>query len=495
MKSLLALIPLFSTAHAGLLVPYELRCEYHASPAAIGTALPRFSWKLKAQDPGSRDLMQKAYEIQVTRTGREFASNPLWESGKKLSGSTSQIDYAGTPLASRDNLQWRVRVWDATDGASEWSPTATFGVGLLTAEDWSALWISAKDDASFTTTENVQNFTGEPSRGKLVVTPAKYFRKEFESAAIVRATVHATALGVYTLEVNGQRVSDERLAPGWSAYQRRIHSQTYDVTKLLRDGKNAIGATLADGWFSGYVAYGLLTDQEGLVPGINGRYNYGVSTAVRIQLELEKADGSRETIITDPTWKTSLGPITESDILMGESYDARKELTDWSVPGYDDSKWRPAVCKTGTNSKVEPHPGVPVRPIQEMAAKTVVEQKPGVFIFDLGQNISGIVRLKVKGKAGEKVTIRYAEVLHNDGRLSTENLRCARAVDTYILKGDPAGETWTPEFTYHGFQYVELTGFPGTPGLDAVTGVVIHSDTQRHGMFESSDPIDRKSVV
>ncbi|NJR41942.1 MAG: family 78 glycoside hydrolase catalytic domain, partial [Akkermansiaceae bacterium] len=204
---------------------------------------------------------------------------------------------------------------------------------------------------------------------------------------------------------------------------------------------------------------------------------------------IRNGDGSRKTIITDPSWKTSLGPITETDILMGESYDARKEMPGWSSPGFDDSSWESAVCKTGTASKVEPHPGVPVRPIEEMAPKTVREHQPGVFIFDLGQNISGVVRLKVKGKAGDKVKIRYAEVLHNDGRLSTENLRCARSVDTYILKGDPAGEMWTPEFTYHGFQYIELTGFPGQPGLDAVTGIVIHSDVPYHGTFESSDPM------
>ncbi|MCW1925712.1 glycoside hydrolase family 78 protein [Luteolibacter arcticus] len=477
---------------AAELSPLELRCEYHQYPLAVCTPTPRFSWKVAPTDPAARDIRQAAYEIQVASESEGFEAKSLWSSGKVTSPATDQIVYAGETLASGDRASWRVRVWGAGSEASEWSPPASFSIGLLNPEDWSALWISAKNEQSFTTTENVQNFIGEPSRGKLVVTPAKYFRKEFQSAPVVRATVHATALGVYTLEINGQRVSDERLAPGWSAYQRRIHYQTYDVTKLLRDGKNAIGATLADGWYSGYVAYGLLTDQEGLVPGINGRYCYGVSTAVRVQLKLERADGSSETIITDPTWKASPGPITESDILMGESYDARKELTGWSAPGYDDSNWQSAVCKTGTDSKIEPHPGVPVRPIEQMTAKTVVEHKPGVFIFDLGQNISGVVRLKVKGKAGDKVTIRYAEVLHNDGRLSTENLRCARAVDTYILKGDPAGETWMPEFTYHGFQYVELTGFPGTAGLDAVTGIVIHSDTPLHGAFECSDPMLNK---
>jgi len=487
MKYFFVIFALVLPVPAAELSTVDLRCEYHSRPLAVSTLNPRFSWKVAPADPAARDIRQTAYEIQVAGESDGFETKPLWLSGRVASPATDQIAYAGETLASGDRAFWRVRVWGTENEASNWSSPASFGIGLLKPEDWSALWISSKEEHSFTTTENVQNFIGEPSRGKLVVTPAKYLRKEFESSPVVRATVHATALGVYTLEINGQRVSDERLAPGWSAYQRRIHCQTYDVTKLLRNGKNAIGATLADGWYSGYVAYGLLTDQEGLVPGINGRYYYGDATAVRVQLKLERADGSSETIITDPSWKISLGPITESDILMGESYDARKELSGWSAPGYDDSKWQQAVCKTGTDSKVESHPGVPVRPIEEMAAKTVMEHKPGVFIFDLDQNISGVVRLKVKGKAGDKVTIRYAEVLHNDGRLSTENLRCARAVDTYILKGDPAGESWTPEFTYHGFQYVELTGFPGTPGLDAVTGIVIHSDTPLHGAFECSD--------
>ena len=490
MKSLLLLFALVLPVAAADLTPNELRCEYHAAPLAIGTTRPRLSWKLKPADPAARDLRQSAYEIQVARAADGFEKTPLWSSGKITSAATDQIEYAGSPLVARDRAIWRVRVWTGGGGdASAWSDQAAFGVGLLQPEDWSALWISSKQDHAFTTTANIQNFVGDPSRGQLVVTPAKYFRKEFETPAVVRATLHATALGVYTLEMNGKRVSDQRLAPGWSAYQRRVHSQTYDVTQLVQAGKNALGATLADGWYAGYVAYGLLTEQEGLVPGINGRYYYGISPAVRIQLELELADGSRRTIITDPSWQTALGPITESDILMGEAYDARKELTGWSSAGYDASKWEAAVCKTGTASKVEPHPGVPVRPIEEMAAKSVREHKPGVFIFDLGQNISGVMRLKVKGQAGAKVTIRYAEVLHNDGRLSTENLRCARAVDTYILRGDPAGECWTPEFTYHGFQYVELTGFPGAPALDAVTGIVIHSDTPRHGSFECSDPM------
>jgi alpha-L-rhamnosidase len=492
MKPVFILLFLAAVIQAQQLTVHEPRCEYHRNPLAIGTTTPRFSWKIKPADPAARDIHQTAYEIQVARDPDGFEKDLLWSSGKTPTARASQIEYAGAPLASRSRASWRVRVWGADGTPSEWSEAASFGVGLLKPEDWQAYWISAPLDESFTTKENVQNFVGDPQRGTLTVTPAKYLRKEFETSAVTRATLHATALGVFTLEVNGKRVSDERLAPGWSAYQRRIHSVTYDVTPLVGSGRNAIGAILADGWYSGYVAYGLLTGQEGLVPGINGRYYYGISPAVRIQLELELADGTRQVIATDTSWKSSTGPITESDILMGESYDARKELPGWSKTGFDDSTWQNAVVKTGSNAKVEPHPGVPVRPIEEITPKSVTEHKPGVFIFDLGQNISGVVRLKVKGKAGDKVTLRHAEMLHQDGRLSTENLRCARAVDTYILKGDPAGETWTPEFTYHGFQYVEVTGFPGTPGKDAVTGIVIHSDTPYHGSFECSDPMLNK---
>jgi alpha-L-rhamnosidase len=492
MKPLLVFLTLISPVMAAGIMPRELRCEYHENPIVIGTTQPRFSWKIQPADPADRNVSQSAYEIQVSPETPHADGKTLWSSGKIQSANTSQIAYTGSALTSRSRATWKVRVWDASGTASDWSKPATFGIGLLEPEDWQALWISAPRDESFTTKENIQNFVKDPERGTITVTPAKYLRKTFETPAVTRATLHATALGVFTVEINGQRISDERLAPGWSAYQRRVHSKTWDVTKFVRDGGNVIGTTLADGWYSGYVAYGLLTGQEGLVPGINGRYYYGVSPAVRIQLELELADGTRKVVMSDTSWKSSTGPILESDILMGESYDARKELTGWSTAGFNDSSWQNAVVKTGSNSKVLPHPGVPVRPIMEITPKSVTELKPGVFIFDLGQNISGVVRLKVKGKAGDKVTLRYAEILHKDGRLSTENLRCARAVDTYILKGDPAGETWTPEFTYHGFQYVELTGFPGKPTTDAVTGIVIHSDVPYHGTFGCSDPMLNK---
>lgn len=482
------LIPV-AAASAASIEAVDLRCEYHAAPEAVGTTLPRFSWRIRPLDPQARSVTQSAFQIEVCSDSPANRGQTLWDSGKVGSSATDQIAYAGKALASRDRATWRVRCWDGTGQPSAWSAPARFGIGLLEPEDWTAHWISTPRDEAFTTRENVQNFTNDPERGSLILTPAKRFRKEFAATSVVRATLHATALGVFTVEINGRRVSDERLAPGWSVYPKRIHSRTYDVTALLKDGPNAIGATLADGWYAGYVAYGLLTGQEGLVPGVNGRYYYGVSPAVRLQLEIERADGSLQTVVTDPSWRSATGPIREADILMGETFDARLEQPGWSAPGFDDSTWQQAVVKTGTGAKVQPHPGVAVRPIEEIAPRSVTERAPGIFVFDLGQNISGVIRLKVKGKAGDKVTIRHAEMLHRDGRLSTENLRCARATDTYILRGDPDGESWTPEFTYHGFQFVELSGYPGTPGKDAVTGIVIHSDTPLHGSFACSDPM------
>jgi alpha-L-rhamnosidase len=243
-----------------------------------------------------------------------------------------------------------------------------------------------------------------------------------------------------------------------------------------------------------------------------GRYFYGKTPALLAQLELEYADGTSEVIGTGPDWKVSgEGPTREADALMGEAYDAGKEQAGWSKPGFAANGWDPAILATDNGStkakffdsagqrevelgftepaRLETYPGPPVRATQELKPVRITEPQPGTYIFDLGQNFAGIARLKVKGPAGTKVRLRFGEMLHPDGRLMTENLRRARATDTYILRGDPAGETWQPRFTYHGFQYVEVTGYPGKPGLDAITGVVIHSDTPLTSKFECSDPV------
>ncbi|HTE16882.1 MAG TPA: family 78 glycoside hydrolase catalytic domain [Armatimonadota bacterium] len=477
--------------------PIHLRCEYLTDPTAIDETAPRLSWKLESAARGQR---QSAYRLLVATTRERLAreEGDLWDTGK-TSGDETSVVYLGKPLASRVQCFWKIRSWDREAKPSAWSETASWGMGLLRPGDWQGQWISYRDTAPL-----------HKSRESLYLPPPRLYRDEFPIRKPVRrAVVYASALGCYDLHLNGKRVSDAWFTPGWSDYRRRVYYNAFDVTGQLQQGANALGAMVAEGWYSGYVGYGLLV---GYGPDRVGRYFYGKTPALRAQLEIEYADGTRETVATGPEWKvTDRHPIREADILMGESYDARMEVPGWDRPGYDATGWESAIPAAANGSTratfydsagqrdvelgfVEPkrlqaYPGVPIRATEELRPVRITEPGAGTYIFDMGQNFSGVVRLKVKGPAGTRVRIRHGEMLHADGRLMTENLRRARATDFYVLRGDPAGETWTPRFTYHGFQYVELTGFPGKPETDAVTGVVVHSDTPLTSRFECSDPV------
>ncbi|MCP4641071.1 MAG: family 78 glycoside hydrolase catalytic domain, partial [bacterium] len=240
---------------------------------------------------------------------------------------------------------------------------------------------------------------------------------------------------------------------------------------------------LSNGWYAGYVGFGLLQNR-----GKTGRAFYGDRAALLTQLEIEYEDGERVVVGTDASWKGSTGPIRGNDIQMGETYDARREIGGWNAPGFDDGAWQAATSAAKYTGLLESYPGVTVQAFEEIAPIAITQPKDGVHIFNMGQNFAGRVRLKVKGPAGTKVVLRFGEMLHKDGSLMTENLRKARAIDTYTLKGG-GEEVWEPRFTYHGFQYVEVTGFPGTPTLDAITGVVLHSDTPLVGSFECDNPM------
>ena len=301
-----------------------------------------------------------------------------------------------------------------------------------------------------------------------------YLRKQVSlKGDIKRARLYATALGLYDFSINGQAVTDAVIQPDWDNYAIRVQYQTYDVTKLLQKGDNVLAAVLGPGWYCGHI---------GMFPGDF----YGNRPALLAQLRIEYADGSTEAVSTDPSWKWSFGPLILSDLLDGEDYDARQEIAGWDRPGFDDSKWR-AVSTRDSAAKIEAQIGPPIKRIEELPAKSVTEPQPGKLTFDLGQNMVGWIRLKVKGPAGTKLTMRFAEMLNPDGTIYTTNLRNAKAVDTYTLKGG-GEETWEPHFTFHGFRYVEMTGFPGKLGPEAVTGIVVHSDTPRTGQWECSNP-------
>ena len=488
--------------------PVSLRCEYRVNPQGIDETLPRLTWQVAGGERGAR---QTAYQILVASSAELLRKNSgdLWDSGKVLSAETVNIAYAGRPLASRQPCFWKVCLWD-DQGRVHWSETAGWTMGLLHADDWRADYISFRDPAPVW-----QDTTN------LFLPPAHQFRKEFATTKTVRrATIYATALGIHELYLNGERIGDALFAPGWTDYHQRAYYNTYDVTPLVKRGGNALGAWVADGWYSGYIGFGFLT---GIGTEKVGRATYGKTPALMAQLELEYTDGSREIIPTDKSWKvTGDGPIREGDFLMGESYDARKEMPGWSKPGFDDVKWESAILAPENGpvpatfyewangeqpgdkieikgrpvdlgfqrpAKLEAFPGLPVRPIEEIKPVAITSPTNGVCIFNLGQNFAGVVRLKVKGPAGTTLQLRYAEMLYPDGRLMTENLRKARATDHYVLRGDKNGEEWTPRFTFHGFQYVEITGFPSQPGKDAITGIVLHSDTPMTSGFECSDPM------
>ena len=493
---------------ASALTPEHLRCEYRNNPLGIDPAAPRLSWRVSSNQRGKT---QFAYRILVASTADKLTEGEgdLWDTGIVESDQTLFVPYSGAPLTSRRQCHWKVAVWSEPDSEPTWSQPAFWTMGLLEDSDWSADYISYRDEVPVHT-----------SVKELHLPAARQYRKPFTaSKQIKRATIYATALGIYELHLNGQRVGDAFFAPGWTDYRKRAYYNTYDVTSMIRDGENAMGAWVADGWYSGYVGFGLLT---GMGTEKTGRATYGKTPSLMAQLEIEYADGSRQTIGTDPTWKvTGDGPIQEADLLMGEAYDARQEMPGWSTAGFNDEDWEQAILAKDNGNptatfyqprnptqpgetlriqglkrdlgfkrpRLEAFPGVPVRVTEEISATTVTQRQPGTYVFDLGQNFAGTIRLQLRGPAGHQVKIRYGEMLHPDGRLMTENLRKARATDFYTCKGESSGEIYQPRFTFHGFQYVEVSNFPGTPTTESVTGLVLHSDTPMASTFQCSDPM------
>ncbi len=314
-----------------------------------------------------------------------------------------------------------------------------------------------------------------------IMTPPPYFRKTFTAAKPVkRAVLYATALGVYHLSLNGKQVGTDVLSPGWTEYRKRVHYLAYDVTSQLKPGANALGAILGDGWYASYLVF------------TGKRHFYRGDPKLMLQLVVEYADGSRETVGTDETWKTAYGPVTSADLLMGTEIDTRREMPGWDTALFGDAAWKPAVVQPSPAILVESQPNEPIRPTQTLTARNRTSPKPGVFIYDLGQNLVGWVRLTVTGKPGQVITVRHAERLNPDGTVYLTNLRAAKATDTYVLKGGT--QTLEPMFTFHGFQYVEVTGADTPPGPRAVEAIVFHSDLDKTLAFSSDNPLLNKLV-
>jgi alpha-L-rhamnosidase len=443
--------------------PCALRCEYQVDPLGLGTRQPRFFWKLGDERPGAG---QSAYHVLVASDPErlERDEGDLWDSGEVASDQNAQVVYQGAALGSRQRAFWKLRSFDTDGEPSAWSTPASFEVGLLEPSDWTARWIASP-------------LAGAPKSSPVV--PA--LRREFPvTGPIERARLYVTALGLYESWINGRRVGDQELAPGWTDYARRVRYQVYDVTGHLREGDNAIGALLGDGWYCGYV--GLEKARE----------NYGRRPALLAQLEIVHPDGSETRIASDDRWRWHASPVLDSDIMQGETVDARRELGAWTKPGYGDQGWAAVELARAPAISLDAMSGPPVRVIRELQpVKDPVRRGMPLFeprwIFDLGQNMVGRVRLRVRGEEGTTVQLRHAEVLDEEGELYTENLRDARATDTFTLRGSGEAESFEPRFSFHGFRYVEVSGRLEEGAIEDLTGVVLHSDMPETGSFRCSD--------
>ncbi len=458
--------------------PVGLKCEYRVAPLGIDERSPRLSWTLESE---GRNQRQSAYSILVAGSEEDLEAegNLLWDSGRVESGRTIGVEYEGEALGSGAQCVWKVRVWDGAGNPSPYVGPAVFEIGLLEKSDWKGTWISAgKGPAGDMEPPSGEEYD-DLANG---LSPSPYLRKEFLlDKPVRRARLYATARGVYELYINGNRVGNDVLAPGWTDYDRRLQYQTYDVTPLLAEGQNALGSVLGDGWFAGFV---------GFDPKHRGAL-YGPSPQLLAQLNVEYEDGTTESLATDGSWGCSTGPIHFSDLLMGESYDARREMPGWAEPGFDDSGWYGVEAEEIGDTNLVSQPDEGIRVTEALQATSVTEPESGRYVFDLGRNMVGWVRLKVEGEAGTEVTLRYAEALNPDGTIYTTNLRSARATDRYVLGGD-GEEIYEPHFTFHGFRYVEVTGYPGEPPLGVITGRVVHSATPPSGTFECSSSMVNK---
>jgi Alpha-L-rhamnosidase N-terminal domain./Bacterial alpha-L-rhamnosidase. len=431
----------------------HVRFEYHQEALGIGEVRPRLSWITETAVAGWR---QTGYEIEAYGSSGQLVG----QTGRIESDQSVFVAWPFAALSSRERITIRLRVWGEDGSPSAWSEMASVEAGLLHPDDWSAQFVTPAWEEDITQAQ-----------------PAPLLRREFiVDEGIISARLYVTAHGVYETQINGSSVGDHVLAPGWTSYAHRLTYQTFDVTNLLHTGRNAIGAMLGDGWYRGRLCFG------------GGRRNiYGDKLALLAQLEITYADGRTERIVTDESWRATRGPIVMSDIYDGETYDARLERVGWSEPDYDDNDWVKVLVLDQDLAVLVAPSGPPVRRIELRAPVAILTSPTGRTIVDFGQNLVGRLRLTVRGEAGQMITLRHAEVLEN-GELSLRPLRTARATDRYILHGN-GEETWEPRFTFHGFRYAEIEGWPGTLDAKDIRAVVCHSDMERIGWFECSDPL------
>ena len=463
----------------------HLKTDYQTTPLGFDNPTPEFSWILQSTERGT---MQTAFEIYVADDQKKLETGNCWQSGKVSGNQTFGIRYAGKPLQSFTRYFWKVRVWNQQGQVSDWSAPSWFETSMVKASDWKAKWISD------------QRALPEKDEDFYLETPNPLLRKEITLKKEVRsARLYIAGLGYSIAYLNGQRVGDQLLDMPWTQFDKQVMYNTFDVTSLLHKGKNALGVMLGNGWYNPLPFK--------LFQTWNIRHTLTVGKpCVKAQLRITFSDGSTETIVTNEFWKAGDGPILKNSVYLGELYDARLEQKGWTEAGFDDQKWSKAKVETGPRGQLIARYLPPVRATKILKPVKITEPKPGVYLFDFGQNFAGVSRLKVKGPAGTTVTLRSGEDIHADGSLNyltvvagqlkaMWNLRGGPGcpddpmmINSYILKGE-GDEVFTPEFTFSSFRYVEVTGFPGKPDLNSLEGLRMNTDLQETGSFECSNEL------
>jgi hypothetical protein len=469
----LAVFALAFSAKA-FLTPVDLRCDYAVNPLGVDSQAPRLFWKLESDERGQS---QSAYQILVASSEKNLArdNGDLWDSGKVASDETIQIDYAGEKLNSFQKVFWKVRAWDADGKVSAWSETAAWTMGVLQNSDWQAKWIGAADT-------NI---------------PSLLLRREFVvKPGLKRALINICGLGQYELTLNGKKVGDDFLSPGWSKYDKTCLYDTRDITDLLRKNKNAVGIELGNGMYSSLA--------KRFVPPGGRPYSFGPQKAIA-QIRLEYADGSVETIGTDENWRVAPGAITSSSIYSGEDFDARLVQDGWNKVNFNDSKWLPATVVNGPGGELRGL-SCAAPPIREFEIHRPISSRTltnGDVVFDLGQNAAHIPKISVTGPAGSRVRIIPSELVSSNGSADQISMgeRRGSAIWCDFTKATDGVETWSPKFFYIGCRYLEVKSFPADgetklPAVKSIEGVVVQSSSEPAGEFEcSNDLFDKTHAI
>ena len=442
----------------------NLKTERLVNPLGIDMQQPRLSWEISGT---KRGIVQTYYHIIVASTPNKLKENEgdIWDSGKVQSNKSVNVIFRGRNLQPRENCYWKVKVWSG-ELESEWSEPAYWSVGLLYQNNWQGNWIGF--DHAFPWDDE----------GTFPRLSARYFRKEFEVKKEVKsAKAYIVGLGLYELYFNGKKIGDQVLAPTPTDFSKNIKYNVFDVTRDIQSGKNAIGTILGNGKFYTCRKYKFYKIKDFGYP------------KMLFQLEIEYADGTRETVVSDESWKgTADGPIRANNEYDGEEYDARKEMPGWTTTEFNDANWLPVEMVKEPFGDIEAQLNQNMKVMQSLKPVAIFPLSPDKFVLDMGQNMVGWIKLKVSGERGTQVKLRFAEIVNDKNEIVTDNLRDAKSTDVYTLKGDGV-EEWEPTFVYHGFRYVEVTGYPKEPMLDGFEGEVVYNNIETTGSFECSNPI------